>query len=162
MIQRIRIGEREFTVQIEGDSILLDGAPVAADLRWAGPNRLSLVFGGLSRTFTIETDAAAPEEILLTRRGAMARAQVIDPRRQRRGPAAGPAGRQRLIAPMAGRVIRCLVEVGAEVSQGQGILVLEAMKMQNEVRAPKSGRVLKLGVAPGAAVSPGDLLAEIE
>jgi biotin carboxyl carrier protein len=63
---------------------------------------------------------------------------------------------------MPGRVVRLLVEKGAAVAAHQGVLVLEAMKMQNEIKAPKEGRVADLRVAAGDTVSAGDVLAIIE
>jgi biotin carboxyl carrier protein len=63
---------------------------------------------------------------------------------------------------MPGKVIKLLVAEGAEVQVNQGIVVLEAMKMQNEIKSPKKGVVSKLGVTEGAAVNAGDLLATVE
>jgi Acetyl/propionyl-CoA carboxylase, alpha subunit len=65
-------------------------------------------------------------------------------------------------APMPGKVVRLLVAEGAEVNANQGLLVMEAMKMQNEIKSPKKGVVRKLSVAEGVAVNSGDLLASIE
>ena len=65
-------------------------------------------------------------------------------------------------APMPGKIVKVLVPEGTEVQANQGILVMEAMKMQNEIKSPKKGVVRKLGVSPGAAVSSGDLLATVE
>ena len=63
---------------------------------------------------------------------------------------------------MPGKVVRLLVEVGAQVEAGAGIVVVEAMKMQNEMKAPKAGVVISLNATPGATVNAGDVLAEIE
>ncbi len=89
--------------------------------------------------------------------------EVFDPR-SRRGPkAAGAAeGRQSVAAPMPGRVIRVLVEAGQEVSAGQGLIVIEAMKMQNEMKSPKDGRVAEVKTIDGATVLVGDVLIVIE
>ena len=65
-------------------------------------------------------------------------------------------------APMPGKIVRVLVEEGAEVEALQGIVVMEAMKMQNEIRAPKRGRIRKLDVAEGNAVNANDLIALVE
>lgn len=162
MTYEITVGERAYAVRIEGGDITMDGRPLAADARFLDPDRLSLLVAGCSYTLSFERDPAAPETVRVLRRGRALPVQVLDPRRQPRPPLAAPGGRLRLIAPMAGRVIRWLVAAGDEVEHGQGLLVLEAMKMQNEVRAPKAGRLLALGAAAGAAVAPGDLLAELE
>jgi biotin carboxyl carrier protein len=71
-------------------------------------------------------------------------------------------GEVELRAPMPGKVVRVLAEQGAEVQMNQGVLVMEAMKMQNEIKSPKAGKVKRLGVTSGAAVNAGDILAVIE
>jgi pyruvate carboxylase subunit B len=76
--------------------------------------------------------------------------------------AAGAAGRQRVDAYMPGRVVSVLVAEGAEVATGQGIVVLEAMKMENEIQAEREGRVGRIHVRPGQAVETGDPLFELE
>jgi biotin carboxyl carrier protein len=63
---------------------------------------------------------------------------------------------------MPGRVVRVLVERGAEVEAHQGIVVIEAMKMQNELKSPKSGKVAEMRVIPGDTVIAGDVLAVID
>jgi len=65
-------------------------------------------------------------------------------------------------APMPGKIVRILATEGAEVEAHQGIVVMEAMKMQNEIRAPKQGNLVKLAVAAGGALNSGDLIALIE
>lgn len=89
---------------------------------------------------------------------------VDDPRslqgRSRRG--AGTEGPRAVKAPMPGRVVRMLVEAGAEVEEGQGVVVIEAMKMQNELKAPKGGLVVRVAVAVGDTVGAGDVLAVVE
>ena len=67
-----------------------------------------------------------------------------------------------IVASMPGKVVRVLVEVGAKVEAGDGIVVVEAMKMQNEMKSPKAGLVTSLTATPGATVNAGDVLAEIE
>jgi biotin carboxyl carrier protein len=81
---------------------------------------------------------------------------------RRRGSGAGGEGRANIIAPMPGKVVRVLVEVNQEVEAGQGIAVVEAMKMQNEMKAPRAGRVASISVKPGDSVNAGAVLATIE
>lgn len=89
--------------------------------------------------------------------------EVSDPRRLSRGSGAPRReGRQTVASPMPGKVVRLLVAAGDTVEAGQGLLVVEAMKMQNEMKAPKSGRVVTLSAREGATVSAGDVLAVIE
>jgi biotin carboxyl carrier protein len=89
---------------------------------------------------------------------------LIDPKRLRSAAGAGAHGEgaARIVAPMPGKVVRLLVEPGQEVEAGHGIVVVEAMKMQNEMKSPKQGTVISLNVAVGATVNGGDLLAVIE
>ena len=74
----------------------------------------------------------------------------------------GHDGVVQIRAPMPGKVVKVLVAEGTEVLVNQGIVVLEAMKMQNEIKSPKKGIVRKLGVTDGAPVNSGDLLATVE
>jgi biotin carboxyl carrier protein len=89
---------------------------------------------------------------------------LTDPKRLRAGqsPGAQADGSSQVIAPMAGKVVRVLVEQGATVEAGQGIVVVEAMKMQNEMKSPRDGRVVELQASVGATVNAGDVLAVIE
>jgi biotin carboxyl carrier protein len=95
--------------------------------------------------------------------GRVYRVAAYDPRAFRSRTAAGGAhGRQTVVAPMPGRVIRVLVEAGQEVEAGQGVVVVEAMKMQNEMKAPKTGKVVEVRTEAGAAVAAGEPLVVIE
>ena len=87
---------------------------------------------------------------------------MSDPRELGSGAEAGRFGREEVTAPMPGKVVRVLVAEGAEVEAGQGIVVVEAMKMQNEMPSPIKGRVLALRAQEGATVTAGELLATIE
>ena len=71
-------------------------------------------------------------------------------------------GLQQVLAPMPGKIVRVLVAVGEKVDAGQGLLVIEAMKMQNEIKSPKKGKVQKLLTKEGASVNAGHVLAIIE
>jgi biotin carboxyl carrier protein len=89
--------------------------------------------------------------------------EVNDPRKLRgRGSADSGSGRKTITAPMPGRVISILVEKGQQIEAGQGLIVVEAMKMQNEMKSPRAGKVLEIRTTTGAAVSAGDALLVIE
>jgi len=90
--------------------------------------------------------------------------ELTDPKRLSSAASASAHGDDaaRIIAPMPGKVVRVMVEAGAEVAAGDGIIVVEAMKMQNEIKAPKAGTVIALNIQTGATVNGGDVLAIIE
>jgi len=89
---------------------------------------------------------------------------VVDGRRRAGGrhQAAGGHGQQRVTAPMPGRVLRVLVRAGDHVEHRQGLVVIEAMKMENELTAPKAGRVIDVAISEGISVEAGRLLVVIE
>jgi biotin carboxyl carrier protein len=89
--------------------------------------------------------------------------EMVDPRAALRQAAEqGHDGLVEIRAPMPGKVVKVLLLEGSEVQHNQGIIVMEAMKMQNEIKSPKRGVVKKLDVIEGAAVNAGDLLATVE
>jgi biotin carboxyl carrier protein len=89
--------------------------------------------------------------------------EVFDPRDLRAGQGAGSnRGRQEIAASMPGKVIRVLVAAGDRVEEGQGLVVVEAMKMQNEMKSPKSGKVAEVRARPEATVSAGEVLVVVE
>jgi biotin carboxyl carrier protein len=109
------------------------------------------------------TNAGTSGEVLVTFDG---RAAVATLNGRRGRPAADTVahadGEQSVKAPMPGRVVRVLVAAGDEVSVGQGIVIVEAMKMENELRAPKTGRVKNVSVSAGTSVDAGKVLVVIE
>ena len=104
---------------------------------------------------------AAGSEITVN--GHRFRYDVEDPRAWKHaGSRAGGHGRAAITAPMPGKVVRILVAVGDEVKEGQGIVVVEAMKMQNEMKSPRDGRVSAIEVQENGSVTAGAVLATIE
>jgi biotin carboxyl carrier protein len=89
---------------------------------------------------------------------------IIDPKRLRSAQSSGAlhSGAAEIVSPMPGKIVRVLVAVGAHVEAGAGIVVVEAMKMQNEMNAPRAGVVVAINAEEGATVSAGDVLAVIE
>jgi biotin carboxyl carrier protein len=158
----IQIGERKRVVEIERQDERwrwrLDGQDVAADAVEVVAGTYSILIGGQAFEARVEARGAG----LLVHVGSQEfAAVVVDPRqwRRRRGAAAlASEGRQLLAAPMPGKVVRLLVSPGDRVEAGQGVLVVEAMKMQNEIRSPKRGSVERLMVAEGQAINTGDVL----
>ncbi len=86
----------------------------------------------------------------------------VDHRRNRQKHGVGAVGAQSITAPMPGRIVKILKGEGEEVVEGEGIVVVEAMKMQNEMTSPKAGKVAKLKVEVGQTVTSGEVLAIIE
>jgi biotin carboxyl carrier protein len=102
------------------------------------------------------------EEGVVTVNGFRYEIEVRDPRRWSRQSRGGShAGAQDIKAPMPGKVVRVLVAVGDAVEAGQGIVVVEAMKMQNEMKAPRAGKVIAIAAKAGATVTAGDVLATV-
>jgi acetyl/propionyl-CoA carboxylase alpha subunit len=131
--------ERQYSAAPAGDgtwSILIDGRSYAVEILGSGEVSVN------GHVFHID---------------------VFDPRELRGSRcAADSSGPQSITAPMPGRVIRVLVEQGHEVAAGEGLIVVEAMKMQNEMKAPRAGRVAAVKTLAGATVSAGDVLLVIE
>ena len=140
---------------------LLDGREVAVDAVLARPDVLSVVVEG--RAYEIRRERVGAG-LRIWVGGQAYTAEVRDPRslRGRKERADHGKGVQHLVAPMPGKVVRFLVGENSAVEAGQGIVVVEAMKMQNEIKSPKKGIVLQLAVAEGAAVNAGDVLAIVE
>ncbi len=135
----------------------VDGREVSADATQISHNAYSILVGGRSLEVTIEEKSG---ELLARTNGREFRVEIQDPRSWRRGKGGGIEleGRQQLVAPMPGKIVRVLAAPGEQVTAGQGLLVIEAMKMQNEIRSPKSGTVERLATE-GQTVNAGEVLA---
>ena len=159
-------GKKLRTVELERDAdrwkFFLDGQPVTVDAVEIDANTLSLLIDGQSCEVRI---TQSPDGLLNLQTGLQEfTAEVADPRawRGRRYGALEVEGRQQVVAPMPGKVVRVLVKQGDAVEAGQGLLVVEAMKMQNEIHSPKSGKVEKLLATEGQAVNAGEVLLWVE
>jgi biotin carboxyl carrier protein len=159
-------GKRKHVVEFERKNglpaISLDGHPVDADALQIGPNVVSVMLAGQSFEFHISRSVDGALKLRCGQHEFSA--DIMDPRawRGRKHGAVEVEGRQEILAPMPGKVVRVLVAVGDVVETGQGLLVVEAMKMQNEIRSPKSGKVERLLVKEGQAVNVGEVLAWVE
>jgi biotin carboxyl carrier protein len=107
---------------------------------------------------------SADQSFEVVLRGRSYEVALLDPRRLRSATTAGGlhTGAAEIVSPMPGKIVKILVEPGAEIEAGAGVVVVEAMKMQNEMKAPKGGTVVAIAVAEGATVNAGDVLAVIE
>jgi biotin carboxyl carrier protein len=158
-------GKRIHTVDLErmGDQwrIILDGEAIDADVVEIAQNTLSMIIRGESHEIRV---ARSPEGLLSIQTGLREFTAEVTDQRSWRGRRLGHVeveGRQQITAPMAGKVVRLLVKSGETVEVGQGLLVVEAMKMQNEIRSTKSGTVERLLAEEGQAVNAGETLAWI-
>jgi pyruvate carboxylase subunit B len=151
-----------FHVGLEEDGLTLDGAPVEVDLQSIdGGFHYSLLVGAASHEVFVER---CEDVCFVTLRGQRFRVQVEDERALRaatRRPATAEAGEAEVVSPMPGMVVAVLVEAGQEVRTGEGLLILEAMKMENEIRAPRTGVVETVHVTPGQRVGQDDQLVRI-
>ena len=160
-------------VQIEGRAHLVelvqtrdlsrwfaDGQSFAADAVEVSPAVYSVLLDG--EAFEVRIDKVGAE-LRATVSGREHKIAIRDPRewKKNRGGAAEAEGRQQVVAPMPGKVVRVLVTIGDQVQAGQGLMVVEAMKMQNEIRTPKSGKIERLSVREGQTVNAGEVVAVV-
>jgi biotin carboxyl carrier protein len=141
-------------------SCRVDGREVEVDAVLTRPDVLSLRIGNLA--YEVKCERVAGETHLWVGSARFA-AEVRDPRSLRgRVRAVDDHGPKKLTAPMPGKIVRLLVSQGDAIEAGAGVLVVEAMKMQNEIKSPKKGTIQKILVGEGAAVNAGDVLAIVE
>jgi biotin carboxyl carrier protein len=159
----VRVGDRTYRVDSRVSRHAGEGARGAG----AGAHLLSLrIDGGRHHEVAVHRERSSEATVYLVAPGAIStRVEVMDPlthlARETRGDK-GRAGVEQVTAYMPGRVVEVLVEEGAEVEEGEGVVVLEAMKMENEIQAGGPGTVRHIFVQPGQAVEGGDPLFEIE
>jgi biotin carboxyl carrier protein len=139
----------------------LDGQEINVDAVMTRRDVLSLLVDGHSYEIKREQTAT---DLHMWVGNARFGVELHDPRslHSRKDGAGDEKGPKKLLAPMPGRIVRVLVTEKSEVEAGQGVVVVEAMKMQNEIKSPKKGIVQKILTAPGANVNAGDVLAIVE
>jgi len=141
-------------------SCRLDGREFEIDAILTRPDVLSLRIG--DRAYEVKSERVSNDLHLWIGSTCFA-VEVRDPRSLRGRTRAGDDhGPRKIAAPMPGKVVRLLVHEGDEVEPGSGVAVVEAMKMQNEIKSPKKGTIQKILVSKGAAVNAGDVLAIVE
>ncbi len=161
----ILIDDKAYRVELtrvgDGWKCRLDGREFAVDAVLTRPDVLSILVEGKSYEIKRERTATDTHVVIGSARYS---AEVRDPRslRNRRAHAGFGEGPQKLVAPMPGKIVRVLVPPNSAVAAGQGILVIEAMKMQNELKSPKQGVLQQLLTREGAAVGAGEVLAIVE
>jgi len=138
---------------------LADGPIREAQVELPEPGVYSVLMGGRSYDVRVEEH---PDCLVVVIDGYRFETEVRDPRRwSPKGSRRGADGVQTVTAPMPGKVVRVLVAAGDAVELGQGLVVVEAMKMQNEMKAPRAGRIMSVPAKEGATVSAGEVLATL-
>ena len=163
--------DHEVSIDFNGDrtnaATEVDGRPYEVVVRELGKGQYLLLVNGRVCKARVENRKGARRASGVFDVAVGVRAYeitVIDPKRLRTGEtvSAHGGGTAQIVSPMPGRIVKVLVAEGAKVEAGEGVVVVEAMKMQNELKAPKAGTVVSINAEVGATVSAGDVLAVIE
>ena len=170
MTFEIELGGRSRRVAIDPAGgtrfrVTIDDVVHVVDAVRVGPSGLSLLVDGdasLSRYAEVVAGPGGESLVWLDGQSATAMVDGRRPRRHRGDAAAHAEGAQAIVSPMPGRVVRILVAPGDEVAARQPVVVVEAMKMENELRSPKAGRVKDVPVSEGASVDAGRVLVVVE
>ncbi len=143
----IRVNGRDYSIELREDDqygihVLWKNRRYPVEIVRTKQNRYEILFNDIGHTFTVETPIS------------MQRKKVL-------GTGKGKSATLIVRAPMPGKIIDVLVRENAEVIRGEALVILEAMKMQNEIQSVAGGRVVRVGVRPGQNVMKDDILAEI-
>jgi biotin carboxyl carrier protein len=145
----------------------MDGKPIEADWTEIRPGQYSILIDGQSYEARVapapDTPPGQPESWVVAIAEYDFHIRIRDPRARRfAGQTATHDGPLEVLAPMPGKIVRVLVEPGQEVAQDQGLVVIEAMKMQNELRAPRAGSITQVHVKEGTGIEAGARLLRLE
>lgn len=145
---KIRIGKRDYVVQLKADDkygtyILWKNRKYPVEIIRSRQNKYEILFNDISYTFTVETPFS------------LKRMKVLNTGK-------GRAEKESLKAPMPGKIIDVMVREGSNVLRGEPLLILEAMKMQNEIQSPVNGKIIRVHAKPNSNVMKDDLLIEIK
>jgi len=159
-----RIGSTEYEIEVDRDKVTVNGKEVTVDLSKGGaPELYSVLFGGRSYEMLVHPDRS---DYTITFRSDQFQVQVEDERTRRlntgRKAPALPHGELPVRAPIPGLVVSVLVKIGDEIADGQPLIILEAMKMENEIRSLRAGTVRNVIVAQGQRVEQNEILLVIE
>jgi biotin carboxyl carrier protein len=165
MKRHVTVNGRSGRIEIQGSRLRYEreadgknGVVIEGEFSFEGT---SVLINGRSYRVVINETRGAGTEVWVN--GRLLSMEVFDPRDLRPGQGASANhGRQEIAASMPGKVVRLLVAPGDAVEEGQGLVVVEAMKMQNEMKSPKSGRVAEIRVRPDATVVAGEVLVVVE
>ena len=165
MIFDATIGERSVRVEVQEHDgryrVNIGGRALSIDFQDVGRGFVNLLIDSGSHEVGVERHAGGAFSVQFD--GATHHVELHGAARGvAAGAAKGASGPARVTAPMPGKIVRLLVEPGARVEAGQGLVVMEAMKMENELRSPRPGRVKDLPAREGQTVETGALLAVVE
>ncbi|HVX39881.1 MAG TPA: acetyl-CoA carboxylase biotin carboxyl carrier protein subunit [Gemmatimonadaceae bacterium] len=162
----VEIGGETHEVLLDADGVHLEGENLAAQVTTIDGTPVRIVKIGDAVHRVVVRPGASRGAYTLWLDGYRFEVEALDERaraiRELSAAAAGPSGPAPLVAPMPGLVVRVHVQVGDQVSAGQGLVVMEAMKMENELRTQAAGRVKTVRATPGTAVEKGAVLIELE
>jgi pyruvate carboxylase subunit B len=162
----VRIGEAELEVQLEGDEVRVDGMTTHARITDVEGTPVRMLTVGDEVHRIVVRSGSTRGQYTIWVDGFRHEVEALDERtraiRELAGASAGPVGPAPLVAPMPGMIVRVNVQVGDRVQPGQGLVVMEAMKMENELRAQAPATVKAVVAQPGSAVEKGALLIELE
>ena len=162
----VKVGDDEVEVLLDGDSATVDGQTYQAALSPVEGTPVSVLRLGSEVRRVVARAGESRGRHTLWLDGFRFETEALDERartiRLLTGAAAAASGPAPIIAPMPGMVVRITVQVGDQVQPGQGLVVMEAMKMENELRATTAGTVRAVLVQPGTAVEKGAVILELE
>ena len=162
----VDVGGQSLEVEVDGEQVTVNGTVLSASLSELAGTPVAVLSLGDSVHRVIVTRDSARGRYVLSLDGRRYQVEALDERtraiRQLSSSTSGPKGPAPLVAPMPGLIVRVSVEVGASVQPGQGLVVMEAMKMENELRSSSAGVVKAIRAAPGTAVERGAVLVELE
>ncbi len=161
MQRDILIGDKKFRIDVTANQVTVDGVAVAIDYQQISANEISLLLDGRAYRCLLDRTPSGDAIVLAGKRYPFS---AEDPRalKSRKARGADADGPLEIKSSMPGRILRVIATEGDEVTLGQGLLVVEAMKMQNEMKTPRAGRVKRIAVGEGDTVNAGQLLAIIE
>jgi biotin carboxyl carrier protein len=157
-----RIKEVEFSSTGPAAQLTYNGQLHEAQVSEPEPDLFIVIINGRVYRCELEKLANGETEVIVNGQRISVTARDRKHLSGRFGSSSGESGRAILTAPMPGKVVRILLNQGDEVAAHQGVLIVEAMKMQNEVQSPKAGKVLEVRVSEGQTVNSGETLAVVE
>ena len=162
----VKVGNREMELTVDGETVTVDGTQVRAHLEdlTGTPQQILSIGDEVHRVLARRGDRRGQYDLSIG--GYRFATEALDERaraiRELSGSAAAQAGPAHLVAPMPGLIVRVNVQEGDRVRQGQGLVVMEAMKMENELKASSAGIVRRVVVGAGSAVEKGTVLLELD